>query len=641
MKAIAVFAPFSVLCCAFAAGGRADAVVAMSASQPSITMADGILQAVPNAKIDGRWLTPTTCSPQESKVSVLSCPIAGEGSLLVEQTDASQWRISFVAARPLVLEALGLQGKVVAFADSSAIFMLSNGYHSWSNSGWVTLPSWPDAKAIAKSLKDNDEARDGTTVSFEFGALSDRTRHLWLGATGASVFKPWVQFGRLADGAISFAAMAGDGGEALTLAAGETYAGDPWLIEAGDDLEASQRSYAAHLSRFTPVDGALAAPRVGWNSWYNQWGQVTATAMLTELPLAREFFATKFRAQGMEPPGITIFLDDGWEKMWGEWLANDKFPMGMASLATGIRQEGGEPGIWIAPFLVDVKSPLGVQHSDWFVKDVVYHHPSGSYKILDVTHPEAAAHLARTIRTLVEAGFGVIKIDFLMTGSMEGQRHEAVTGLQAFHRGMRIIREAAGASTYLLACGAPALASLPYVNAWRIGADIAMGFPTTMIGPSWIDVAAQARNIGARWFYCGVVHCDADPILQRSPHTQNSALTAGWVAALAGGGLYVGDDLRSLAKERKAWLWPQPLLVTALGQAAAVPEPQIPDQVPARMPQPTILKRVLFKNDIHPVTSWRLPDGGRLFLNFEGHGVMHHGKSVPPYTSVIEASTKG
>ena len=633
MNAIALLTCLSSLTYIF----LTDAVLATvrigtSEQRSSRLRIDDFLDTTPIVKIDGKWMTPSGCNFQNEIV----CPVPGEGTLFVRNSSPHDFKLSFVASRPLVVEGFGLQGQVVGFAPDRPLFILSNGFQSWSNSGWLKLPVWPSESSLSHALRHADDPRDGTKVSWEYAALSNRLQHVWIGATAANTFKPWVQFGRTANGNISFMAAAGDTGERVSLSAGEALDGDGWYVDFGTELEPMQRTYAARLRHFFLGDDPRALPRVGWNSWYNQWNKVNETAVLAHIPLTINLFDELFRKQGVTPPTKTLLVDDGWESMWGEWWANDKFPSGLTALANKIKAGGAEPGLWIAPFLVDVKSSLVSEKPDWFVKDALYHHPSGTYKVLDVTHPEVAEHLDRTIRTLVGYGFGKIKIDFLMTGSMEGERYEQVTGLQAFHRGMKIIREAAGKETYLLACGAPALASLPYVNAWRIGADIAMGFPTTFIGPSWVDVTTQARNIGARWFLCGLVHCDADPLLRRRPHSASSALTAGWVAALAGGGLYLSDDLRSLPENRKAWPLPAPLLHLALGGQAAVPDPQIPSQVPSRLPDATALKRLLFKNDIYPASSWRLPDGQRIFINFTGRGTMHEGVAVPRYSTVFE-----
>ena len=112
--------------------------------------------------------------------------------------------------------------------------------------------------------------------------------------------------------------------------------------------------------------------------------------------------------------------------------------------------------------------------------------------------------------------------------------------------GMKAIRDAVGGDVYLLACGAPSLASIPHVDAWRQGADIAFQFPTDYVGPSWTDVVDQLRNLSARWFICNITSCDLDPWLMRALTSQQAALASAWVVALGGGGFYLSDDMRKL-----------------------------------------------------------------------------------------------
>ena len=53
----------------------------------------------------------------------------------------------------------------------------------------------------------------------------------------------------------------------------------------------------------------------------------------------------------LEP--MTVFqIDDGWQKVWGDWTANEGFPRGMETLATEIKEAGFDAGLWLAPFYV-------------------------------------------------------------------------------------------------------------------------------------------------------------------------------------------------------------------------------------------------------------------------------------------------
>ena len=166
-----------------------------------------------------------------------------------------------------------------------------------------------------------------------------------------------------------------------------------------------------------------------------------------------------------------------------------------------------------------------------------------------------------------------------------------------------------------------------------------MGMPARQNGPSWIDVATQVRNISVRWFFCDLLHCDADPLLMRSPHTRESMLAAGWVASLTGGGLYFSDDLRELPRERKAWPLPAPMLRHAMGAKTATPEPMVPQEVPEKLPDATLAGRITFSNDILPGASWRLADDGLLTINFTEQLITVSGVQLAAHSAYLQPSS--
>ena len=134
--------------------------------------------------------------------------------------------------------------------------------------------------------------------------------------------------------------------------------------------------------------------------------------------------------------------------------------------------------------------------------------------------------------------------------------------------GTAAIREAVEMRFTCWPGGAPSLASFPYVDSWRQGADIAFQFPTDLVGPSWTDVVDQLRNLSARWFLCDITSCDVDPWLLRKPHDFNSKAAA-WVVALGGGGLYLSDDMRKLSEDRMMRL-PRDLLDQSVSGFAGI-----------------------------------------------------------------------
>jgi alpha-galactosidase len=102
-------------------------------------------------------------------------------------------------------------------------------------------------------------------------------------------------------------------------------------------------------------------------------------------------------------------------------------------------------------------------------------------RVLDVTHPAAAAHLEGVYRTLLQWGFSYHKLDFLYAGAIDGRRHADCSSLEAYREGLRLVRRGAGADAVLVGCGAPLLPSIGLVDAMRIGPDV---LPETTGAPS-------------------------------------------------------------------------------------------------------------------------------------------------------------
>jgi len=323
---------------------------------------------------------------------------------------------------------------------------------------------------------------------------------------------------------------------------------------------------------------------------------------------------------------IWIVVDDGWEQRWGDWEPNGRFPSGLDGLATDLKQQGYQMGVWLAPLLVSEDSPLFAAHPDWFVGGAVYKQfGNGPMRILDVTNPGAAAHLASTIRKIVGWGYSLLKIDYLFAGTYEGQRAEDVTGMQAYARALGIIRKAAGEQTLLLAVGAPGLASLPYVDSWRVGGDIAV----KPFGPSWPFIANEARSVAARAPLCMATLCDADPVLLRSL-TRNEVEAGGWVMAFGGGALFLSDDLTKLDASRKGWGLDARRVRVALGGVPAVPVDYLHAGAPIRL-QTAIGDQFTATHSSSNVVpeQWRLPDGSRVGLNVTDSDITVAGKTVP------------
>jgi alpha-galactosidase len=284
-----------------------------------------------------------------------------------------------------------------------------------------------------------------------------------------------------------------------------------------------------------------APPRLGtgWCSWYGYWMDVTEADVLDNLAAADD----------LDLPIDTVQLDDGYQTGIGDWRSQrtDRFPRRLADLAADIRATGRTAGIWTAPFCVGADSDLARAHPDWLVggAEAADEHWGQRIGVLDVTHPAAAEWLADTFRTLTAWGFSYHKIDFLYAGAIPGRRHADCSPLDAYGEGLRIVRDAIGADSVLLGCGAPLLPSIGRVDAMRTSPDI-----DPHLAPPDGDVSQPSQRgalLAGRarsWQHGRFWVNDPDCILVRDEVEDRE----GWARYLAAaGGLAVsGDPLRSL-----------------------------------------------------------------------------------------------
>jgi len=99
----------------------------------------------------------------------------------------------------------------------------------------------------------------------------------------------------------------------------------------------------------------------GWCSWYDRTTKIDAAHVLAVTETIEANPDTFGR-------GI-IQIDDGYQKMDGDWSANEKFPEGMAVIAKRIRAAGCTPGVWFAPLMINPAHPWGKEHPDAIQKN--------------------------------------------------------------------------------------------------------------------------------------------------------------------------------------------------------------------------------------------------------------------------------
>ncbi len=578
------------------------------------------LNLFPWVKIDGEWKKSENCEGGENRVS---CVVGDAGTVSIEHLDDGAWRAGFEATKAVDIEAFSLEGVLNLPGTTS---WLSNGFQSWSQSGMLAIAKEPAAEDLSEALSargDMETIRTGEALSWWYTYAGGGDVSLVAGVRSAERFRSWCQIYKDEAGKRHLRLVNGGAGEHVALEMGESLSGETWTLRLGADLIGMLEDYGKNLP--ARRRNVLAPVDAGWNSWYDLWDTVSAQAVKDNAAKFKE----KLLSRLPEGQAARIVIDDGWQVAWGEWTPNEKFPNGLDGLVADLNADGFETGVWLAPFLVEEDNALVVNHPEWFVKDAAYGHATdGWMKILDPTHPEAAEHMKGFISRIAGWGLDFIKIDFLFAGMFEGERHEDVTPVEAYNRGLAIIREAAGEDTIILTVGAPPFPSMIYADAWRLGGDIAL----EPFGPDWAFAVNQARSIAARWPFCYAMLCDADPVILREL-SENEVDAGGWVVAMAGGALFWSDILTNLDEERFLWGMTEASVNQALAGFPMIPQDPIPKSPPESLGTP--VQDMFLGSNTHVVPmQWTLSDGSVLLFNPDNDAASIAGEDVPGRSAV-------
>lgn len=492
--------------------------------------------------------------------------LRGDGTLSVRYEVDGDRLVPVVAggAEGGELRGLRLKGSYTLEGEGGERFW-RQGYQSWSWSGVVEIAGLErDESGDLRAAGDGD----ALTVAQEVGSSSwwaglvGRPGGVWLhaGALSARRHKVWMGF---AGGEAEL--VWGDRGERLTIAPGAELRLEPVRFAVGEgDAQSAWEDWADAISGELGVAPPAKAIPSGWATW-------TVTFPDIDEAMVRRH-AAEVAAMGLAEPMVQV--DDGWQRLWGDWEANERFPSGMGPLAADLQAQGNRAGLWMAPFYVHREAPIYAEHGDWWVRDeagepiVFTNVGSGDYVIIDTTVPEARAWAAAQVGARAAEGWDWLKLDFLYAAAQEGVRAEPVTGLEALHLGLDAIREAAPEAT-LLACGAPMLPVVGWADAYRSGADITF---EPLPQPRLAFYRSQARSTAARAFAHGRWwwnDADQAPIRGLDPGVAQGVLVA---TSLAGGPWLIGDDWDDLDEAQRALLL-HPAFADRVGRVARPEDP--------------------------------------------------------------------
>jgi alpha-galactosidase len=253
-----------------------------------------------------------------------------------------------------------------------------------------------------------------------------------------------------------------------------------------DSIETGLAAWGDAFARAAGVAPLRRAP-TAWCSWYHYFTEVTEADIDENLAAFAEH----------DLPVDVVQVDDGWQSEIGDWLTlSDRFAS-LADLVGRVRDTGRRTGIWVAPFLASQCSETAREHPDWLLRgadgnpvDAGFNWDAPLYA-LDATHPGVRGYLTEAFGRLRGYGIDYFKIDFIYAGALDGPRHDGSRPLEAYRSGVAGIREAIGAGSYLLGCGAPILPSVGLVDAMRVSADVAPTYD------AWDGDASQPSQFGA------------------------------------------------------------------------------------------------------------------------------------------------
>lgn len=255
------------------------------------------------------------------------------------------------------------------------------------------------------------------------------------------------------------------------------------------------------------------APGIGWNTWdYYRW-TVTEEAVLQNA----EFIA---RDPVLSRHVKRIVIDDGWQYCYGEWEANPLFPSGMAKLARELTRMGFEPGLWFAPAIVEPHARIAQLHTEMLAQGesglpcLAFECMRRHGFVLDPTQPQVQRHLHELFRRYADMGYRYFKLDFLHAPTRARQfADRTVPQGEIVRKLLEPIHAAIRGRASIMGCNYPFLAGSDYVDAVRIGADIAA---------NWDSVGKNALSVAARfWANRRLWVNDPDFALCRGPETSD------------------------------------------------------------------------------------------------------------------------
>jgi hypothetical protein len=397
-----------------------------------------------------------------------------------------------------------------------------------------------------------------------------------------------VLFSDVNDGTVTFRARTDYGH--LQIPGGKSTAFETLVVGIFDDARIGEETYADAIAKHYRIK--LPPQPIGYCTWYSDLGgnadpkQKPGSGASNEKDIVA---LAEFVARELKPFGFSLVqIDHGWQdgaeyngpqRGFSRANPNGPYPHGIQPVAERFQQLGLTAGLWFIPFSGNYQDPQYKDRPHWFVKrrtgepfDIPWYGTS-----FDLTQPEVKSYLASLAKTIHSWGVNYVKLDSLYTGiavdtaevndgfkddqfGSNAPLHDpAMTNIEAYRDGLRLLREAAGPEVFFAGCAASQNmrclgGSIGLVDSMRIGPDNA---------PNWNDYRKEIENNernslvtgparGSRLYF---LHGhtwwnDPDPCYVRaSVQLHHARLNASWMA-LSGQFCLNSDWIPKLPAER-------------------------------------------------------------------------------------------
>jgi hypothetical protein len=315
----------------------------------------------------------------------------------------------------------------------------------------------------------------------------------------------------------------------LQLDAGQTETLETFIFGGFSDARLGLEAYAEAVATRYAI--ALPPQPVVYCTWYHAGAS-------NEKDLARN---AEFAKQNLTPFGFSVVqIDDRWQdgvrsngpqKNFSTHKPDGPYPSGMKATADRIKSLGLTPGIWYMPFAGTFDDPYFADKQELFAtKDGKPFDTRWGGTCFDLTNPVTQKYVYDIAHRLArEWGYTYFKMDGLFTGTAarliyvndsykddelgETVLHDpAMTHIQAYRKGLDIVRQAAGKDVFFLGCCIPQnmrsfAPAMGLVDAMRIGPDNKREWTAMLRGPDY----------GSRMYFLHrrVWYNDPDPIYMR------------------------------------------------------------------------------------------------------------------------------